>query len=131
MLSLVVAIAIAIPMVNTVFGASNFPLAFSTAGGDTTCGNWTKSGEGNAMLGHADRMGLRRSMLVGLSLVSLASDATSRLYCADCFGSRLAARWAAARVAARQADNRTCTKSASLAGRMKDISERTWNTRLT
>jgi hypothetical protein len=26
---------------------------------DTTCGNWTKSGEGNAMLGHADRMGLR------------------------------------------------------------------------
>ena len=26
---------------------------------DMTCGNWTKSGEGNAMLGHADRMGLR------------------------------------------------------------------------
>jgi hypothetical protein len=26
---------------------------------DKTCGNWTKSGEGNAMLGHADRMGLR------------------------------------------------------------------------
>ncbi len=24
-----------------------------------TCGNWTKSGEGNAMLGHADRGGLR------------------------------------------------------------------------
>jgi hypothetical protein len=24
-----------------------------------TCGNWTKSGEGSAMLGHADRMGLR------------------------------------------------------------------------
>jgi hypothetical protein len=24
-----------------------------------TCGNWTKSGEGNAMLGHADRAGLR------------------------------------------------------------------------
>ncbi|CAN5758041.1 hypothetical protein BH11PSE3_BH11PSE3_01590 [soil metagenome] len=26
---------------------------------DMTCGNWTKSGEGTAMLGHADRMGLR------------------------------------------------------------------------
>lgn len=26
---------------------------------DMTCGNWTKSGEGAAMVGHADRMGLR------------------------------------------------------------------------
>ena len=26
---------------------------------DMTCGNWTKTGEGSAMLGHADRMGLR------------------------------------------------------------------------
>jgi hypothetical protein len=25
---------------------------------DRTCGNWTKSGEGNAMVGHHDRMGL-------------------------------------------------------------------------
>jgi hypothetical protein len=25
---------------------------------DTTCGNWTKSGEGSAMVGHHDRMGL-------------------------------------------------------------------------
>ena len=24
-----------------------------------TCGNWTKGGEGSAMVGHADRMGLR------------------------------------------------------------------------
>jgi hypothetical protein len=31
---------------------------FSTAGGDTTCGNWTKSGEGSAIVGHHDRMGL-------------------------------------------------------------------------
>jgi hypothetical protein len=31
---------------------------FSTAGGDTTCGNWTKSGEGSAILGHHDRIGL-------------------------------------------------------------------------
>jgi len=28
-------------------------------GEDRTCGNWTKSGEGAAMLGHFDRMGLR------------------------------------------------------------------------
>jgi hypothetical protein len=26
---------------------------------DTTCGNWTKSGDGAAMVGHHDRMGLR------------------------------------------------------------------------
>lgn len=32
--------------------------AFSAAE-DRTCGNWTKSGEGSAMLGHHDRMGLR------------------------------------------------------------------------
>ncbi|OLE17708.1 MAG: lectin [Betaproteobacteria bacterium 13_1_20CM_3_63_8] len=29
------------------------------AGKDMTCGNWTKSGEGAAMLGHHDRQGLR------------------------------------------------------------------------
>ena len=28
---------------------------FSTAGGDTTCGNWTKSGDGSAIVGHHDR----------------------------------------------------------------------------
>lgn len=28
------------------------------AGEDKTCGNWTKSGDGTAMLGHADRTGL-------------------------------------------------------------------------
>jgi hypothetical protein len=32
---------------------------FSTAGGDTTCGNWTKSGEGSAIVGHTDRTGLK------------------------------------------------------------------------
>jgi hypothetical protein len=26
---------------------------------DLTCGNWTKSGDGSAMVGHHDRMGLR------------------------------------------------------------------------
>jgi hypothetical protein len=34
---------------------------FSTAGGDTTCGNWTKSGEGSAIVGHHDRSGLKDS----------------------------------------------------------------------
>lgn len=34
---------------------------FSTAGGDTTCGNWTSSGEGSAIVGHHDRVGLNKS----------------------------------------------------------------------
>lgn len=34
---------------------------FSTAGGDTNCGNWTKSGEGSAIVGHHDRLGLNES----------------------------------------------------------------------
>lgn len=29
------------------------------AGEDRTCGNWTKSGKGSAMVGHSDRVGLR------------------------------------------------------------------------
>jgi hypothetical protein len=33
---------------------------YSTAGGDTTCGNWTKSGDGSAIVGHHDRMGLNK-----------------------------------------------------------------------
>jgi hypothetical protein len=36
-------------------------LALASAGGDTTCGNWTKSGEGSAFLGHHDRVGLNES----------------------------------------------------------------------
>jgi len=31
---------------------------YSTAGGDTTCGNWTKSGDGSAIVGHHDLQGL-------------------------------------------------------------------------
>jgi len=34
---------------------------FSTAGGDTTCGNWTKSAEGSAIVGHHDRSGLKET----------------------------------------------------------------------
>jgi hypothetical protein len=33
--------------------------AFPAGDKDTTCGNWTKSGEGSAVVGHHDRMGLR------------------------------------------------------------------------
>jgi hypothetical protein len=33
---------------------------YSTAGGDTTCGNWTKSGDGSAIVGHHDRSGLKK-----------------------------------------------------------------------
>jgi hypothetical protein len=32
---------------------------YSTAGGDTNCGNWTKSAEGSAIVGHHDRAGLQ------------------------------------------------------------------------
>jgi hypothetical protein len=32
---------------------------FSTAGGDTTCKNWTASGDGSAIVGHSDREGLK------------------------------------------------------------------------
>ncbi len=32
---------------------------YSTAGGDTTCGNWSKSGEGSAIVGHHDLRGLK------------------------------------------------------------------------
>lgn len=34
---------------------------FSTAGGDTTCSNWTSSDEGSAIVGHHDRVGLNSS----------------------------------------------------------------------
>jgi hypothetical protein len=30
---------------------------YSTAASDTTCGNWTKNGEGSAIVGHHDRVG--------------------------------------------------------------------------
>jgi len=33
---------------------------YSTAGGDTTCGNWTKSADGSAIVGHHDRAGLKK-----------------------------------------------------------------------
>jgi len=32
---------------------------YSTAGGDTTCGNWSKSAEGSAIVGHHDLQGLK------------------------------------------------------------------------
>lgn len=38
-------------------GSDSYGRAF-TGDQDTTCGNWTKSGEGSAQVGHHDRMGL-------------------------------------------------------------------------
>jgi len=32
---------------------------YSTAGGDTTCKNWTSNAEGSAIVGHSDRIGLK------------------------------------------------------------------------
>ena len=32
---------------------------YSTAGGDTTCANWTSSADGSAIVGHHDHMGLK------------------------------------------------------------------------
>ena len=34
---------------------------YSTAGGDTTCSNWTSSATGSAIVGHSDRVGLKDS----------------------------------------------------------------------
>ena len=59
---------------------------------DTTCGNWTKSGEGAAMLGHSDRTGLDESVPAkswnsshqsrGCSVEALKSTGgDGRLYC--------------------------------------------------
>jgi hypothetical protein len=59
---------------------------------DTTCGNWTKGGEGAAMLGHSDRMGLGESvpdkswnsshLSRGCSLDALkATGGDARIYC--------------------------------------------------
>ena len=59
---------------------------------DMTCGNWTKSGEGSAMLGHSDRTGLDDSAASrswnsshpsrGCSLAALKTTGSdARLYC--------------------------------------------------
>ena len=59
---------------------------------DTTCGNWTKSGEGAAMVGHSDRTGLDESVPAkswnsshqsrGCSLDALkATGGDARIYC--------------------------------------------------
>ena len=34
---------------------------YSTAGGDTTCKNWTSNAEGSAIVGHHDRIGLKNT----------------------------------------------------------------------
>jgi hypothetical protein len=69
------------------------PDGTAIAGGvDTTCGNWTKSGEGAAMVGHHDRKGLDDSVPAkswnsshqsrGCSLEALkGSGGDGRIYC--------------------------------------------------
>lgn len=34
-------------------------LSTTSPGGDTTCGNWSKNGDGSAIVGHHDRTGLK------------------------------------------------------------------------
>jgi hypothetical protein len=49
---------------------------YSTAGGDTTCGNWTKSrADGSAIVGHHDRTGLKdtRHRIPGIPLMGRAA----------------------------------------------------------
>ena len=46
------------PNQHDVLTGSDSAGTYSSAGGDTTCGNWTKSGEGSAIVGHHDRAGL-------------------------------------------------------------------------
>ena len=50
----------AVNMHDILTGADSAGL-YSTAGGDTTCGNWTKSGDGSAIVGHHDRVGPENS----------------------------------------------------------------------
>ena len=38
-------------------GSTLLGMAFDSGAGDTTCGNWTSSGEGSARVGHHDRQG--------------------------------------------------------------------------
>ena len=70
------------------------PEGRATAGGtaDTTCGNWTSSGDGSAIVGHHDRRGLDESAPAkswnsshgsrGCSLASLkGTGGDGRLYC--------------------------------------------------
>jgi hypothetical protein len=63
---------------------------YSTAGGDTTCKNWTSGAEGSAIVGHHDRVGLKptRHMMSwnsshgsrGCSLEELAKSGGAGLY---------------------------------------------------
>ena len=75
----------------------------SSAGGDTTCGNWTKSGgDGSALLGHSDRHGLTETDPArswnsshpskGCSQQSLVSTGGAGLfYCFAADGAKMAA----------------------------------------
>jgi hypothetical protein len=49
----------AVNMHDILTGSTPDGRATGGAAADTTCGNWTRSGEGSAIVGHHDRMGLR------------------------------------------------------------------------
>jgi hypothetical protein len=49
------------PTLHDILTGSDPQGMYSTAGGDTNCGNWTKSAEGSAILGHHDRIGLKKT----------------------------------------------------------------------
>ncbi|HEX7889633.1 MAG TPA: hypothetical protein VF522_09765 [Ramlibacter sp.] len=48
----------AVNMHDVLTGSTPEGRATATGDQDTTCGNWTKSGDGSAIVGHHDRMGL-------------------------------------------------------------------------
>lgn len=49
------------PNVHDILTGSDPMGMYSTAGGDTTCKNWTSNNEGSAIVGHHDRAGLKPS----------------------------------------------------------------------
>ena len=49
------------PLEHDILTGSDSAGHFSTAGGDTTCSNWTSNAEGSAIVGHHDRMGLNEA----------------------------------------------------------------------
>ena len=51
-----------------------------TAGGDTTCGNWTKSGDGSAIVGHHDRTDLKDTRHIMFSQMLNAAIKVAQRY---------------------------------------------------
>jgi len=80
------------PLMHDILTGSQPDGTAAAGSSDSTCGNWTKSGEGAAMLGHSDRTGLDESAAAkswnashlsrGCSVDALkATGSDSRIYC--------------------------------------------------